>query len=56
VESLALSTIPHNAPIHLQLENGLIRKYERRILVLVSLKEKILKRFHDSPYPGHLLV
>jgi hypothetical protein len=39
-----------------ELDNGLIGTSAGRILVPESLKEKILKRFHDSPYAGHLGV
>ncbi len=39
-----------------ELDNGLIRTPARKTLVPESLKEKILKRFHDSPYAGHLGV
>ena len=37
-----------------ELENGLMGTSAGRILVPESLKEKIFKRFHDSPYAGHL--
>jgi hypothetical protein len=37
-----------------ELDNGLIGTSAGKILVPESLKEKILKRFHDSPYAGHL--
>ncbi len=37
-----------------ELENGLLGTSAGRILVPESLKEKIFKRFHDSPYAGHL--
>ena len=40
----------------MELKNGLIGTSAGRILVPKSLKEKILKRFHDSPYAGHLGV
>ena len=38
----------------IELDNGLLGTTAGRILVPESLKEKILKRFHDSPYAGHL--
>ena len=38
----------------IELYNGLLGTTAGRILVPKSLKEKILKRFHDSPYAGHL--
>jgi hypothetical protein len=36
----------------IELDNGLLGTTEGRILVPESLKDKILKRFHDSPYAG----
>ena len=36
----------------IELDNGLLGTTEGRILVPKSLKDKILKRFHDSPYAG----
>jgi hypothetical protein len=38
----------------IELDNGLLGTTAGRILLPKSLKEKILKRFHDSPYAGHL--
>jgi hypothetical protein len=38
----------------IELDNGLLGTTAGRILVPESLKDKILKRFHDSPYAGHL--
>ncbi len=37
-----------------ELNNGLLGTTAGRILVPESLKEKIFKIFHDSPYAGHL--
>ena len=37
-----------------ELFNGLIATSDGRILVPKSLREKVLKRFHSSPYAGHL--
>ena len=39
-----------------ELNNGLTGTSAGGILVPQSLEEKILKRFHDSPYAGHLGV
>ena len=39
-----------------KLDNGLIGTSAGRILVPESLKEKILKRFQNSPFAGHLGV
>ena len=38
----------------IELDNGLLGTTAGRILVPEFLKENILKRFHDSPYAGHL--
>jgi hypothetical protein len=38
----------------IEVDNGLLGTTAVRILVPESLKEKILKRFHDSPYAGQL--
>jgi hypothetical protein len=37
----------------IELDNGLLGTTAGRILVPESLKEKILKRFHDSSYAGY---
>jgi hypothetical protein len=39
-----------------EFKNGLIGTADGRILVPESLREKILIRFHDSPFAGHLGV
>jgi hypothetical protein len=38
----------------IELDNGLLETTAGRILVPESLKDIRLKRFHDSPYAGHL--
>ena len=38
----------------IELNNGLIGTTDGKILVPEGLRVKILKRFHDSPYAGHL--
>ena len=39
-----------------EFENGLIGTADGRIFVPESLKKKVLMRFHDSPFAGHLGV
>jgi len=39
-----------------ELQNGLLGTADGRILVPKTLREKILLRFHDSPFAGHLGV
>jgi hypothetical protein len=39
-----------------ELNNGLLGTADGRILVPQVLREKILIRFHDSPFAGHLGV
>ena len=41
-------------PKFIEFSSGLIGTPNGRILVPKKLRENILKRFHDSPYAGHL--
>jgi hypothetical protein len=41
-------------PKVIEFSSGLIGTPNGRILVTKKLRENILKRFHDSPYAGHL--
>ena len=45
-----------STPAFIELHNGLIGTKDGKILVPESLKDKVLKRFHNSPYAGHLGV